>query len=166
MSFSLYIMRHAKSDWSTNVSDFDRPINHRGQKNAIRMGRWLCENDFQPELTICSAANRAKQTLELLRQEIITISSKDIILTHDLYLADIETLLDKIALYQHGVKSLLLIAHNPGLDHLAGYLSSQKLKTDQNGKLMTTAAVAIFEYENSQLTKPTRMQIIRPKELS
>jgi phosphohistidine phosphatase len=35
----LYLMRHAKSDWhSAAQSDFDRPLNKRGSKDAARMG--------------------------------------------------------------------------------------------------------------------------------
>ena len=47
MSFYLYLMRHAKSDWSgLGTSDYDRPINHRGEKNAKRIGAWMAEKQF------------------------------------------------------------------------------------------------------------------------
>ena len=166
MTFSLYIMRHAKSDWSSNASDFDRPINERGQKNAARIGRWLNEHGVLPEMVICSSAMRAKQTWELVQQQLKDFDSVDVALTRELYLADEETLLNKIELYQHGVKSLFLIAHNPGLDYLVSYLSNNQFKRDKNGKLMTTAALAIFEYENSEISKPTQMELVRPKELT
>lgn len=165
MSFSIYIMRHAKSDWSTMSSDFDRPINKRGENNAVRIGRWMHEQGILPEMVICSSANRAKQTWQLVNQELGGIYTENLVLTRDLYLADAEFLLDKIKLYQHGVNSLLLIAHNPGLDILVNHLSNNQLNTDKNGKLMTTAALAIFEYKDTDLFQPNHMQIIRPKEL-
>lgn len=165
MSFSIYIMRHAKSEWSTMSSDFDRPINERGKKNAIRMGRWLREQGILPEMVVCSSANRAKQTWQLVNQELGGIDSENLMLTRDLYLADAESLLDRIKLYQNGVNSLLLIAHNPGLDVLVNHLSNNQLNTDENGKLMTTSALAIFEYDGPDLDRPNNMQLIRPKEL-
>ncbi len=49
MSSYLYIMRHAKSDWSgPQTSDFERPINGRGRKNAMRVGGWMSENNHIP----------------------------------------------------------------------------------------------------------------------
>ena len=53
MTFHLYIMRHAKSDWSDlDTIDFDRPINKRGRKNAKQIGQWMLSNDRLPEKII------------------------------------------------------------------------------------------------------------------
>ena len=58
-------MRHAKSDWSgPQISDFDRPINKRGTRNAIRIGGWMNENNHIPQKIISSPALRAKETIE------------------------------------------------------------------------------------------------------
>ena len=38
----LYLVRHAKSDWSyAGLADFDRPLNKRGKRDAPRMGKYL-----------------------------------------------------------------------------------------------------------------------------
>ena len=51
MSKKLLIVRHAKSDWSTaSISDFNRPLNERGKKNAPLMGIKLKKTGF---LTAC-----------------------------------------------------------------------------------------------------------------
>ncbi|GEM_PF-227524 len=169
MSFNLYIMRHAKSDWSTDVSDFDRPINERGIKNAKRIAIWMQENNMLPELILCSTAVRAKQTVEQFDNIITDETKEQINFDRQLYLADAETILDKIKLFQHGVKSLMIIAHNPGLDYLVNQLSRNSLPYDKKGKLMTTASLAIFRYANTNFTpvvdQTDDMQIIRPKEL-
>lgn len=66
MSQQLIIMRHAKSDWYADFdSDFDRPLNQRGIKSALKMGEWLNSNHIFPDLIIYSPAERAKQTKNL-----------------------------------------------------------------------------------------------------
>lgn len=40
----LFIIRHAKSDWSNEaLDDYDRPLNERGKKNAPFMGKLLAK---------------------------------------------------------------------------------------------------------------------------
>ena len=60
----LYLLRHAKSDWSgPGIADFDRPLSNRGFKAAPRMGRFMAEQGCTPERILCSAAMRTRQTL-------------------------------------------------------------------------------------------------------
>jgi len=33
------LIRHAKSDWNNNFSDFDRPLNNRGLRDAPFMSK-------------------------------------------------------------------------------------------------------------------------------
>lgn len=169
MSFYLYILRHAKSDWSTTEPDFDRPLNERGRKNAARMGQWLAANQHVPAQILCSSALRARQTLELVVNELVSFPEENIIHDRDLYLADMGTLLEKILLYRHGADSLLLVGHNPGLDYLVDMLSGHGLERSESGKLMTTAALAMFEYTDDNFEPgsdfPVTMQLIRVKEL-
>ena len=61
---TLYLIRHAKSDWhSAAQSDFERPLNTRGGKDAARMGQWLEAQDLRPQLLLASPAQRARQTV-------------------------------------------------------------------------------------------------------
>ncbi len=59
----LYLIRHAKSDWSNpSLDDFDRPLNKRGKKNAPFMGKILHKKGIYPDLIISSPAYRARTT--------------------------------------------------------------------------------------------------------
>lgn len=159
-------MRHAKSDWETGTSDFDRPINKRGNKSAIRIGQWMVENDCLPEKIISSPAKRAKQTIELVVDQIESKSKKEISYEEDLYLASLDTLLENIQLYKNDINSLMLVAHNPGLEELVHFLSSQ---SNYEFKSMTTANLVIFEYKNNKFDiesdKGKLLEFIKPKEL-
>jgi phosphohistidine phosphatase len=167
MAFHLYIMRHAKSDWSgPGTSDFDRPINKRGRKNAKRIGQWMTEHKRTPQRVISSPANRAKQTIELVIEQISEIKPENIRYEKALYLADPDTLLEQIQLYKNDVNSLMLVAHNPGLEQLVHFLSSESEKEYNS---MTTANLVIFEYADNQFDpfrdKGALIEFIKPKEL-
>ena len=169
MKFRLFIMRHAKSDWSgQGVSDFDRPINKRGQKNARRIGLWMDENNLIPDQIVCSPALRARQTIELVMEQIKKIDAATIYFDESLYLADLETLIEIIQIYKSKHNSLMIVAHNPGLEELVNYLIVQS-KINLNYESLTTANLVIFKYKDSQFDPVTDqgklLEFIRPKEL-
>ncbi|MBL1321748.1 MAG: histidine phosphatase family protein [Methylophaga sp.] len=164
MSFTLYLMRHAKSDWSgSGSSDFERPINERGKRSALIIGQWLLDNEHIPQHIVSSSAVRAKQTTELATS---IISPEIISYEKELYLASVETLLHLIQTYKTGLNSLMVVAHNPGLEELVEYLI---VKSEQSGSgitSMTTANMAIFEYSDNQFDikndKGRLIEFIRP----
>lgn len=62
----LLLLRHAKSDWHTESDhDHERPLASRGERDAIRIGRFLTAAGLRPELVLCSTAIRARRTVEL-----------------------------------------------------------------------------------------------------
>ena len=54
----LYLVRHAKSDWSSiGLADFDRPLNKRGRRDAKSMGKYLKRVwQGEPDYVLCSTA--------------------------------------------------------------------------------------------------------------
>ena len=67
---TLYVVRHAKSSWDQeDLSDFDRPLNERGLKNAPEMAQRLMEGSTIPQLIISSPAKRAISTARILAKE-------------------------------------------------------------------------------------------------
>ena len=171
MTFHLYIMRHAKSDWSDlDTTDFDRPINKRGRKNAKQIGLWMLCNNRIPDIIISSPAHRARQTTELVTEQFNSAGSVDVLYDNDLYLASLDTLIECIEIYKNDLNSLMLVAHNPGLEQLVEYLSSKTVNPEPSGKTMTTANLVIFEYPDSNfdpgLDKGELIEFIKPKELN
>ena len=68
---TLYIIRHAKSDWNNpGLRDFERPLNKRGLRDAPFMGKKLVDLNVAPELIVCSPANRTTETVKLIGNEI------------------------------------------------------------------------------------------------
>ena len=161
-------MRHAKSDWHSHLADIDRPLNDRGQADAVRMGKYIKGMGLVPEKIIVSAARRTQQTCELI-VEVIGVQTDNIHVDKDLYLADKQTLIENIEAYAKGHQRIMVIAHNPGMDDLVRYFSDQSPPLTDSGKLMTTCAIACFYFNSlSDILMPGKgklLRLLRPKEI-
>jgi phosphohistidine phosphatase len=114
----LLLLRHAKSSWAEpGRDDFERPLNKRGRRAAAHMGNWLADQGLQPKLVLCSSARRTRETLDLLHEALGTRVPLHI--EPGLYLADAAALLARLHRVDANVPSVLVIAHNPGLQELA-----------------------------------------------
>jgi len=126
MAKDLFIIRHAKSDWSFDVSDFDRPLNTRGFADAPKIAERLSEYPIKPEVFVSSPAKRALTTAQLfagqLKIPIGTIQTNDRI-----YEALPTTLLQIVNDFDDAYHRIALIGHNPGLTLLANYLTDEQI---------------------------------------
>ena len=138
-SITLLIMRHAKSDWSRNTHDFERPLNPRGIRDATRMGRWLAAQDKLPGHIVSSPAQRASATA-MLFCEGAKLGRGKIIYDKALYEADLETLIAVAETQLKSHKTPMLIGHNPSVSLLLNYL------TGLTHTAMTTANIAIVSF--------------------
>jgi phosphohistidine phosphatase len=165
---TLIIMRHAKSDWSTNVDDFDRPLNKRGHKEAKKMGAWLKRQKLVPDLIVSSPAKRAKQTIRIVCEQ-LGKDVPDIIWDDRIYETGVHDLLQVVTEHGKSAKRMLLTGHNPGLDHLVDYLVKDEPSRSATGKLMTTAAIAILDYGSAGISGNKQsaklLHLARPKEI-
>lgn len=164
----LFIMRHAKSDWSAAASDFERPLKKRGVKSAEKMGLWLARQDIIPALVVTSPATRAEMTTRIVCKQ-LGMDTGEIIRDQRIYEGSLDDLLTVVSEYGRKKEHMLLTGHNPGLDELVAYLSSEEPERDKGGKLMTTGAIAILDFDRNSI-RPERgagllVQIARPKEI-
>lgn len=123
----LYLIRHAKSSWSNPaLSDFERPLNKRGRRDAPVMGRRLASAAYQPECILSSPARRARKTARIIGAE-MSLPKPDIIIDQALYTFTAEGVLDIIKKSQDSIKVLALVGHNHGITECAEYLSGEQL---------------------------------------
>ena len=127
----LFLGRHAKSSWGdSELSDFDRPLNERGERNAPEMGRRLARKHRPADVILASAAVRARTTAAILAKE--WGYAKDISIEPDLYEASPSDMLDFIQELDDEATSALVVAHNPAitwLAHMLGNLSIGNVPT-------------------------------------
>lgn len=121
----LYIIRHAKSDWEdSNLDDYDRPLNKRGQKDAPFMGQILASKNIKPDLIISSPALRAITTANLIAEEIHY--EKTITPNQYIYEAYVTSLQEIIQYIHDSNDTVFLVGHNPGVSALAYMLCGLK----------------------------------------
>jgi phosphohistidine phosphatase len=113
----LLLLRHAKSGYPEGVGDFERPLNGRGRDSAQRMGKYLAAAKLVPHYVKCSAAMRARQTLDHLCRGMGTMPT--MVLEPKLYLASGRSMLKRLQRAPDDADRLMLIAHNPGIQNLA-----------------------------------------------
>ncbi len=126
MAKDLFIIRHAKSDWGFDVSDFDRPLNTRGFADAPKMAERLSEYPITPALLVSSPAKRALTTAQLFASQ-LKIPIGAIQTDERIYEALPTTLLKIVNEFDDKHSSIALIGHNPGLTLLANYLTDEQI---------------------------------------
>ncbi|MFO7812729.1 MAG: histidine phosphatase family protein [Pelovirga sp.] len=121
---NLSLIRHAKSDWSSGAaSDFDRPLNHRGNKAAPMMAERILKRGSIPDLLVSSPARRAFETVELLAHE-LDAPQEQIVFHRDIYDASLSMLVETVRQLP-ALEHIALIGHNPGLSELGLWLCPQ-----------------------------------------
>lgn len=140
----LILVRHAKSAWNTpSKSDYDRPLNARGRRDAPIMAQWLVEEVGHLDYIISSPALRAKQTALCLAR---SFKDQPVHWDQGLYCASAQYLRTAVALAFKLNDMVALVGHNPGIEAcLQHYCLAVPVLA--NGKIMTTANMALIEFE-------------------
>jgi phosphohistidine phosphatase len=119
---TLTILRHAKSSWSkAGLPDHERPLNRRGERDAPEAGVRINDAGIRPSLIMSSPAVRAWTTAKIVARAI----SYPIEFLHrepELYLANLDRLLDLFARQDNAFNSVMVVGHNPSLTEFANYL--------------------------------------------
>jgi phosphohistidine phosphatase len=113
----LLLLRHAKSSWDDpDLPDHARPLNARGKRAASVMAAVMRDLGLSPDIVLVSSARRTLQTLEAISP----LPGRPLVEPmDDLYLASWQQLLETLRAAPETARSVLLIAHNPGLHDLA-----------------------------------------------
>jgi phosphohistidine phosphatase len=160
---TLLLLRHAKSSWKdSDIDDHERPLNKRGKKDAPKIGRLLPEENLLPDLIVSSSAKRCRKTAEHVIQN--SGYRGETRIYGELYEANAAKLRDFLTKLDGRVGSVLLIAHNPGMEELLESLTGAYTP-------LSTAALARVELPIEtweHLSGETRGNLIKtwqPREL-
>lgn len=119
----LVLLRHAKSDYPLGVSDHDRPLGARGNREAPAAGAWLREHDVVPDFILTSDALRTRSTCAWVISE-LGEKAPTPYLDSRVYGASSSRLCAIINETPETVTTLLVIGHQPVLQELAMRLAS------------------------------------------
>lgn len=138
----LLLIRHAKSDWDhAGLSDHDRPLNDRGQRDCPRMVEALRQRGIAPDAVLSSSAVRARTTAEAIVRG-LGGTPESIHLVPELYLAAPNTILLQIQRLDESAETAFIFGHNPGMHEVVNSLDKAGGVED-----FPTLAVACFEFD-------------------
>lgn len=116
---SLFLVRHAKSSWDyPELSDFERPLNKRGKKDAPLMGEVFNKLNIKPDQIISSPAVRAITTARTIAES-INYPVENIKTIEAIYEVGTKDLLKLIRSTDNKINSLMIFGHNPALTLLS-----------------------------------------------
>lgn len=141
----LTLLRHAKSDWDDPVArDFDRPLNRRGQRAALLMGRFAKTEGMAFDHLVASSALRVKETLD----SFLEAYGRQIAPQWDrrIYLASSATLLDVVRDIPDSAGDALMAGHNPGLEDLILDMVADCPLRDSVEEKFPTASLAVLTF--------------------
>jgi phosphohistidine phosphatase len=135
MDRRLVVVRHAKSDWTQELPDDQRPLNPRGRREAPLIGPWVAEHVGAVDLVVCSTAVRARETLA---RSGLTAGE----VRHDerVYAAGPQDLMSVIDEVSDDLGTIALVGHNPGLSELVRSLTTEPVE-------LKTSAIAVVTWQ-------------------
>ena len=134
----LIILRHAKSSWDyPELSDYERPLNSRGNKDAEMMSLKLSERLDHIDSAILSSSKRTELTYEYFKNK---INFKSEFFTDQLYHASSKKIISIIKNTNSDINSLMVLGHNPGLTEIVNLLTNHYLYN------LPTAGIIIIKF--------------------
>jgi len=169
---TLYLLRHAKSSWvEPGLSDHDRPLDARGQRDAPRMAEYMAEQFPPPQLILCSTARRTRETLDLMLPK-LGGAAPEVLFEDTIYEVPPSRLMARLRKLPNARRNVLVIGHNPGMHGTALDLTGAAdiaLVRDMATKYPTCAlAVLAFETDNWADVRPAAGHLthfVKPRDL-
>jgi phosphohistidine phosphatase len=109
------------------------------------VGRWLAEQGLVPDVVVCSDAERARETSELVVAGILEsglATGLELRPTRDLYAASVEDVLEVVAGTPDDVRRLLVVGHEPTASEVLVALTG-------SSPALPTAAVAVVRLDGA-----------------
>jgi phosphohistidine phosphatase len=117
---TLYLVRHAKSDWNNpELKDIERHLNERGYSAANFMSR---KTTVKPDLIISSPAIRAISTALIFARN-LNYSQNAVLIREELYESNVKDYLSVIHQIENAMECVFLFGHNPTISNLAQQLT-------------------------------------------
>lgn len=159
---TLYLIRHAKSSWSFDMDDHDRPLGTRGRKSVIKMGTYLKKNIEAPTLIISSTASRAFYT-SLHLADYWNYPEEKILLSKRLYHCSSQDIEGIISGFDPAER-IAIVGHNPTLTQFNNQFSDIEIDN------IPTCGIVGLEFEISSwgeimVGKAKQSFFLTPKEV-
>lgn len=139
---TILFARHAKSNWNEpGISDFDRPLNEKGEIDAPLMAKYLQQCGYIIHEIVSSDAARALATAEEYKKHLTP--DVPILKNHAIYLATQLDIIDIIKSLPSKKSTVMLVGHNPTMTEVVNYYTEDGISD------MPACSVAIVQFDVS-----------------
>ena len=165
----LHLIRHAKSSWDCpSLGDHQRPLNARGQRASVLMGRAMSLYLKDAPVVFLSSAVRAQQTFQGFVKGWTALQRTRSTTDDRLYTFDAHDLIAWLSEADDRLDHIAVIGHNPALSALAQLLYPQLTR-----RRLPTAAWLWLSFDNvswrSVVDSPEKAELVglyTPKNLA
>jgi phosphohistidine phosphatase len=121
------LLRHSESSEKLpGQPDKERELTSRGIREAILVGSYLYKENISFDTVLCSTAERAKATANLIA-DAMKFKTEKIVVEEALYEASTRTFFQFISQLNDDYQNVLCIAHNPAISYLAESLTKAEI---------------------------------------
>jgi phosphohistidine phosphatase len=146
----LLLIRHAKSSWKNpNLLDLQRPLNKRGKRESLQLGKLLKDLELIPDQIISSHAVRALKTTKNINKK-LKLSANKITINEKIYTDNFQDILKVIHSSMSNVNLLCIVGHSPSFLDLGNHLTGTKIE-----KIVTCGILLVELKEKSWKLKST-----------
>lgn len=126
---TIYLLRHAQAGSSDTGQDFDRVLTPKGLDDAKALGNFMRGKNYSPDLILCSAAKRTRQTYDQLSKSVV---APDVQFSEEMYSASRGELFAMLQGLDDSVESVMILAHNPAIYELVATIATDGADTHMN----------------------------------
>ena len=123
----LILFRHAKSSWSHDVSDRDRPLTEKGIRKTEKISVTSKNIFFNTEVFFSSPANRALHTASIIINQ-LNLSFRNLHVEEDLYTFESSKLIKFIRDIPNSFSNVICVGHNPAFTNVTNLLSDSNIE--------------------------------------
>lgn len=135
----LILLRHGKAATGDAGEDLQRRLKTRGKRDIQRLGVWLARQNMQPELVLCSPAERARTSAEKCAKA-MALPCHRIRTDKAMYPGRMDALQRIVQTLPQQAKRVMLVGHNPGLEQLIAHFAG---RAQQPTSLRTASAAVV-----------------------
>ena len=139
--------KNAKSDWSNNTSDLDRPISTRGVNDAKIISKIFDSQDLRPEIIYTSIAKRTIETSRIFRERSKYLFNLDCLEVDELYDFSGNGVKSFIKNLNKKLSTVLIFTHNNSCNFLVNDFANRF------NLHVPTCGMLIFEFNVSLWTE-------------
>ncbi|MEM6841014.1 MAG: histidine phosphatase family protein [Bacteroidota bacterium] len=135
----LLLIRHGEAKDAQGRPDAERELSAWGYQDMVRVGHYLKEQSWQPDLIFSSTAVRAMSTAQIVAEQ-LQYPIQRIQAMPDLYEASLRSFLSIINEQSAQFNRIATVGHNPTLTYLSEYLTGEEVGS------MLPGGLALIEF--------------------